>query len=245
MEKQTLSYVIDAGNTRLKIAHFQNDEITQVETFYYSPLDTTLNRLKEISSEKSLISSVVDEKLNQHLINALKPNIVLSNQVDLPIKLDHYLTQETLGVDRIANSVAAHHLSKQQHSLVIDIGTCIKFDMTNAEGYFLGGSIAPGVSMRYKSMALFTGKLPEIHSNQHIDFIGRSTEECLNVGVINAITHEIQGFIAQYSRRFENLTIFLTGGDHKIFDKAFKNSIFVDENLTLKGLHLILKHNAY
>lgn len=245
MEKTSSSFVIDAGNTRLKIAHFQNDEIIQVELFNYEAREAILHRLNEISAEKSLISSVVDEKLNQELIDALNPTVIVTSQIDLPIKLTNYLTSESLGVDRIANSVAAYSLSNRKNSLVIDIGTCIKFDMTDADGNFLGGSISPGISLRYKSMAQFTGRLPEIHSNKHLDFIGRSTHECLNVGVINAITHEIQGFITQYTQRFDNLTIFLTGGDHKTFDNAFKNSIFVDENLTLKGLYLILEHNAH
>jgi pantothenate kinase type III len=36
----------------------------------------------------------------------------------------------------------------------------------------------------------------------------------------------------------------MTGGDAKYFDFPLKNNIFVDENLTLKGLYIIHKLNA-
>jgi hypothetical protein len=36
----------------------------------------------------------------------------------------------------------------------------------------------------------------------------------------------------------------VTGGDAENFDFPLKNGIFVDENLTLKGVYLIYKFNA-
>jgi type III pantothenate kinase len=51
------------------------------------------------------------------------------------------------------------------------------------------------------------------------------------------------GFIEEYQRIYPQLTIFLTGGDHQYFDLEVKNGIFVDENLTLKGLLIALIHD--
>jgi type III pantothenate kinase len=66
----------------------------------------------------------------------------------------------------------------------------------------------------------------------------------MNAGVMIGMKSEIDGMIALYSDKHRPLTIFLTGGDHKRFDKGLKNSIFAENNLTLHGLYLILKHNV-
>jgi type III pantothenate kinase len=66
----------------------------------------------------------------------------------------------------------------------------------------------------------------------------------MRCGVELAIEHEINGFIDRYTQEFRQLTIFMTGGDLKYFDKSFKNHIFANSNLTLIGLNEILRHNA-
>jgi type III pantothenate kinase len=61
----------------------------------------------------------------------------------------------------------------------------------------------------------------------------------VELGIIN----EADGFIEQYRQRFNNIKVFLTGGDTDFFAKRLKNRIFADQNLILKGLNRILDHN--
>lgn len=244
MLESTSAYIIDAGNTRVKIAHFNNDSIKSVASYETVNRDLLLNKLAEIKGEKSILSSVTDNELLNLIQKTLSPTITLSSQTPLPIDLSEYKSIETLGTDRIANAVAGYHYAKSKNCLIIDIGTCIKFDMVTSDGYYQGGSISPGLKMRFKALSEFTGRLPFIENWESSPLIGQNTAESISSGVINGINAEIKGFVEQYNQQFKNLTIFLTGGDHKIFDIALKNSIFVDEKLTLKGLYLILKHNA-
>jgi len=44
--------------------------------------------------------------------------------------------------------------------LVIDGGSAITYDFLSADNQYIGGSIAPGIAMRYKSLHSFTAKLP-------------------------------------------------------------------------------------
>ncbi|MFM8918137.1 MAG: type III pantothenate kinase, partial [Bacteroidota bacterium] len=112
---------------------------------------------------------------------------------------------------------------------------------------YLGGSISPGVKIRYKGLSSFTGKLPYFKKmlEDFPDLIGTSTEGSIRSGVENGILCEITGMINAYEQRFEDLKIALTGGDANRFSQLLKKSgIFVEPELTLKGLHLILKTNV-
>ena len=61
---------------------------------------------------------------------------------------------------------------------------------------------------------------------------------------MNGLKHEIISMMEQYRTDFSDLTFFMTGGDASFFDFEPKNDIFADENLTVKGLYEIYKHNA-
>jgi len=242
--KEPVKYcVVDVGNTRVKVLDFENDEIVWQRTILLEDTKELENILSAKNSLTSILSSVLDKKTNDWIINLLNPTLVLNKETPLPIRIDDYETPQTLGADRIANAVAANQYAEHDHSLVIDIGTCIKFDLV-IKGSYQGGSIAPGYAMRLKAMHEFTGALPLLELEDFKPFIGKSTKQSMLSGVNNGVQAELSGFIAYYTQQYQPLTIFLTGGDHKRFDKELKNSIFADDNLTVKGLYIILKHNV-
>lgn len=244
MEEQEENYIIDAGNTRIKIAKFISDELISSESFGWSDRKVIKKELLALSAKQSLLSSVLSEKDRSWVEGLLNPTIVLNHKTPLPISIEKYATPSTLGADRIANAVAAADQS-EGNNLIIDFGTCIKYDFIDAQKNYHGGAISPGLAMRFKAMHEFTGKLPLINHYEASHFIGDSSVKAMQSGVIFGIKGEINEFIKRYTQKFETLTIFLTGGDAKRFDIVYKNSIFVDCNLTVKGLYLILKHNAH
>ncbi len=161
----------------------------------------------------------------------------------LPIKV-LYKTPETLGNDRLANVCAAWSLYPEQNSLVIDLGTCIKYDFVSASGTYPGGSISPGLSMRYKALTRFTSQLPYFKPvDEFPELTGQSTEGAIRSGVENGILEEVNGIIARYQELFDQTRIILTGGDHSKFADKLKSVIFAAPNLTLTGLKVILDHN--
>ena len=241
---KTLKYrIIDAGNTSLKIVDFQEDVIFNQMILSWSDHKMIQYILQERDSDYCILSSVVDAQSKQNIIALAQPTIVLDYKTALPISLQEYETPDTLGADRIANAVAASKITTTEAALVIDIGTCIKFDLVDKNKY-LGGSISPGYAMRLNAMHHFTGALPQLELENHAPLIGKSTKESMLSGVINGIQAEIEGLITKYQKKYASLTIFLTGGDYKRFEIELKNSIFAVENLTVTGLFLILKHNV-
>ncbi|MBK9190252.1 MAG: type III pantothenate kinase [Crocinitomicaceae bacterium] len=238
-----MNLIIDQGNTATKIGFFETDELVRKETFKKADTVKIVNWLKEnnFSGASVIISSVVEDLLD---VSELYPDnyLELTSAVAVPLTLK-YKTPETLGKDRLANAVGAWKLNPGKNSLVIDLGTCVKYDLINADGNYLGGAISPGLSMRYQALNKFTDRLPLLEPVKESSDIGTDTNSSIHTGIRTGLIHEIKGFIDRYSLDFTDLTIFMTGGDLQYFDKAFKNPIFANPDLTLIGLNEILQHN--
>jgi type III pantothenate kinase len=226
--------VVDAGNTRIKTAVFKEDRLQEVLYFGSDDWNSLKSFLLEHRFSNAIVSSVRSEKETRWILQMLHNPIRFNASMELPLK-NTYTTPETLGADRLANVVAAATLAKGA-ALVLDIGTCIKFDIIDEEKSYLGGSISPGIALRYKSLNEFTGALPLIDDTSKAVIYGDSTESCIHAGVMNGIQAEINYFLEYYTNKYPGLTIFVTGGDAHCFDFQIKNNIFVEQNLTLYGL---------
>src|SRR5690606_39004433 len=127
--------------------------------------------------------------------------------------------------------------------LVIDAGTCITFDLVDSQGYH-GGTIAPGLQMKFKALNTFTARLPLLSTSASVQVLGRNTNEAIQSGVINGTIAEIEGMINQFSSEFSNLKTIICGGDAKFFESRIKATIFVIPELVLIGLNRILLYNV-
>ncbi len=229
---------IDLGNTDLKFGWFQND----VEFFGrgWDPLEALM---QSRSVDQAIVSNVnAEEQLLR--VQTLVPSVLSLRDVkQIPI-INGYETPNTLGQDRLCNAVAVKHLADGNPALCIDAGTCLKFDFVDAQGVYQGGSIAPGLQMRFRAMHQFTANLPLIEHWENSHLIGKNTVQSMVSGALEGITNEINETLRRYSKRYENLTIFLTGGDAAHFENAIIYRIFADPNLTLHGLKIILEANV-
>lgn len=231
--------VVDIGNTQLKFAFFEGDTIV-FKGVGIGDLQKAL-LLREYSS--AIVASVSDESSTQKVVEILDSVIVASSSLNIPIR-NEYKSLQTLGMDRLANAVAIAHLSNGSPALAVDTGTCLKFDFVDSFRTYQGGSISPGLRMRFKAMHEFTANLPMVDLWSEKKLIGTTTEESLVSGVLIGMENEIFATIRRYQSQQKDLRIFMTGGDLKYFDFELKNPIFAHENLTLLGLKLILDENV-
>ncbi len=239
-----MNLVIDIGNTKVKVAVFELDTIITAVVCEEINLVKELKRISnQYAFKRSIVSSVKD--INEEYLEELQKLpflITLNTDTPLPFK-NLYATPSTLGNDRIALAAASVCIHPFKNTLVIDAGTCITYDFINAKNEYLGGAISPGIAMRYKSLHQYTGNLPLLSKNEEFNIIGTSTKSSIHSGIINGISCEIKGVIAQYKQDFGDLTIVLTGGDTKFLSKQLKNSIFANQNFILRGLNKILTFN--
>ena len=234
---------IDIGNTKAKYAVF-NDKII-VETDVFNPLSDDLKHLlqRHPNINKGIISSVggmVQDCLRQ--LENIKV-IVLNSETKLPFALT-YKEKSKIGADRLALVAAAYAERPHQNSLVIDIGTCITYDILTADDRHLGGPISPGMQLRFKAMHEHTALLPLCEpTHDELKIICDDTVECLQSGVQLGVLHEIKEFIRLYSLKFNDLSVFITGGDNIFLQNTLKNCNFASSNFMFNGLRLILEFN--
>lgn len=235
---------LDIGNTWVKGAYF-NDHNELVHDFKTKNLNTLF--YKEINHidypiDRAIISNVRNLEPNEIKINA---NQVLHMNAGLKYPFDSaYNSPQTLGMDRVCALAGAKEKFPNEDILVITAGTCITYNFITAKNQFLGGAISPGLSMRYKALSKFTGKLPLIIHHPFESIIGQDTPECIRSGVQFGLIHEVDGAINQYKEMYPNLKTIMTGGATVFFENRLKNKIFADQNLIFKGLNRILLLNA-
>ena len=234
---------IDIGNTKAKYAVFNDKNI--VETNYFEPQGDDLSQIlqRHPNINKGIISSVggkVEECLAQ--LKNIKMT-VLSNETKMPFSLT-YKEKSQIGADRLALVAAAFAEKPHQNSLVIDIGTCITYDILTADDRHLGGPISPGMKLRFKAMHEHTALLPLCEpTRDDLKIICDDTTECLQSGVQLGVLHEIKEFIELYSLKFNNLNVFISGGDNIFLQNKLKNYTFASSNFMFNGLRLILEYN--
>jgi len=237
--------VIDFGNTLQKIAIFDGRELIYKNAYSKIVINDILHIQEHYPKiGKTIFSTVVplQPELNTFLRNNCDAH-ELTHLSKIPVK-NNYLSPETLGKDRLAAVVGAFQLFPNQNLLIIDAGSSITYDMIDKQAQYWGGSISPGIQMRFKALHQFTGKLPLLtFADSRTPLIGKNTNEAILSGVLNGIYAEVDGIIDHYKIRYPDIQILFTGGDLKHFDKNLKNNIFAEENLVLQGLNFILEYN--
>lgn len=234
---------IDIGNTRAKYAIFEGDKIVESGTFSIGGGDLRhiLNRYPNIkrgilATVRGHVNDIIDQAKPVEIVN-------LTHKLKLPFKIGTDNASE-IGADILASTAVAAVRFKGQNVLVIDAGSCITYQIINAEGVFEGCVISPGIQMRLKAMKEYTALLPLVEVRNDAPLVGTNTISCIQSGVSNGVKAEIEGLINRFSEKYENMIVFVGGGDNNFFDKKLKNKIFADPNLVMEGLRIILDYNS-
>ena len=157
-----MNLAIDIGNSRVKTGLFVKDKLVKNDIYN----SFSLNTVKSIFRQNPEIDNVILCSVKNYppalkkFLSSHSRFIELTYKTPVPVKIA-YKTPQTLGMDRLAAVCGAYAISKG-NILVINAGTCITFDFLDIKRTYKGGSISPGLVMRYKALHTFTGKLPLI-----------------------------------------------------------------------------------
>ncbi|PZP49532.1 MAG: type III pantothenate kinase [Pseudopedobacter saltans] len=233
----------DFGNTRHKCAVFEDKNFLKEIVLEDRGVEAVLQVLNSELPEYTILSSVVHhdpaietllaEKTKFHKVSYLSKMVV-----DTP-----FPTKTNVGADRWALLSAAAELFPKKHCLVIGLGSCVTYNFLNNMEVFLGGSISPGLHMRFKAMNDYTALLPLQEPQWNIPLVGYDTPTNLLSGVILGMSKEIDGIIDLYKQKYNNLQVLMTGGDMPFFSSHLKNEIYADAQLVYKGIWSIGKLN--
>jgi type III pantothenate kinase len=214
---EKMNLTIDQGNTFCKLAVFNQDELMDYVKVKNSKLDDLRKTIKSYSIDKAIISSVSEYASIKMLLEEMDiPLILLNHRSRLPIKIN-YGTPNTLGLDRIAAAVGAWKISTNTTNLIIDLGTCITYDIASLEEGFVGGNIAPGLDLRLTAMHEHTKNLPLLERKESNNKFGRNTNEAIQNGAELGVIAEIDSYINTGEQEYGKISTFLTGGDATYF----------------------------
>lgn len=238
-----IKLALDIGNTQVKSGFYN---VTETLFRTHSIDDGHLKKYFEqadsiIYSNSGEISDQIKELIDKYSGKILH----FDHKTSLPVN-NLYQTPQTLGSDRIAGICGASTYFPLRNSLVIDIGTCITYDVLIEGKDYLGGAISLGLNLRLQAMNTFTKKLPLIKPpfDYPVELVGKNTKESIINGVCIGITAELNTQIASYVNEFGPITTILTGGDADFFEKKLETKTFALQNLVLDGLYSILNYNA-
>ncbi len=241
-----MNLIFDIGNTCTKIAVF--DGLKKAVSFRTRQF--SCEKMHKMTSpyepeiKKAIISSV--RNTPEYIIDLATHGIpyvhILTHKSELPFK-NEYETPETLGTDRIAAVAGAFLHFPGEKILIIDAGSAVTYDYLSRKT-FKGGNISPGLSMRFRALHRFTGKLPLAATAEKYSSPGKNTYEAVTAGVINGLIYEINEYIRTFKNKYVNLRVILTGGDSGYLKKKINHHVTYMPDIVLDGLNYILECNA-
>lgn len=169
-----MNLVVDIGNTRLKYAFFRQGKREQTG----NEREEMFGVLERYAAERESVSiflsgsGKVEDSLRSRLMHYAAYWQEAEPAMSLPVSIG-YETPETLGFDRIAGCVGARLFFPDKELLVVDSGTAITYNYLSKDNVFLGGNIAPGQEIRFRSLHLYTEKLPYVEAERELKAYGK------------------------------------------------------------------------
>ena len=236
--------LIDIGNSRIKwgtdsVKGFEfggscDSHVAQVEQLF-------AQFWNQLRPEHIFISCVGDMAVQQRIFEMAQARWDVQTESLVSPKQENGITNiydspEKLGSDRWAAMVGAF---KQFEGAVcvVDCGTAVTLDVINYAGHHLGGLIIPGNGLMQDCLS--GGTLLDFHESKHRlgpNHLGKSTEQCIQLGTISAIGNMIDGTFNDLSEGLDTLTMVLTGGDVDLIEPVLKNEHVISPHLVLQGL---------
>lgn len=249
---------IDIGNTEITLGIFTDEKLRatwHIATVINRRADEYASLLLNLLPDKSLDKSEIKDAVLCSVVPPLmatftdllrryfevEPLVVGAGvKTGVRIRMDN---PREVGADRIVNAAAAHHLYGGP-VIIIDLGTATTFDIVSREGDYIGGVIAPGITMGAEALSTRTAVLPQVELIAPKRTIGSNTIAAIQSGLIFGYVGLIEGVVARIQKELEEKTsVVATGGYAELIARETKIIERVNPDLTLIGLRLIYLMN--
>ena len=185
---------IDLGNTNIVFGLFKDKKLIREWRF-----PTSQVRLPNIKNkiDKVVVASVVpslNRKLKVKVRKQYKCNpffVTANNIVGLKVCLKN---KREIGADRVVDALATYKLYGGP-AIIIDFGTATTFDVLSGKGEYLGGAIAPGISLARDALYEQAAKLPKIKIEAPRGVIGKNTISAIRSGLVFGYVAMVEGMI--------------------------------------------------
>jgi len=253
MKKSGNIFLIDVGNTSVTMGLWTGGRIarrSRLQTAACSAenIRRAVVKLAGRSQPDSAVYCSVVPSVNKRWLGELNRvvsgrTIVVTHKLKLGVKI-RYPRPATIGADRLADACAVawrHGVP----AIVADFGTALTFDVISADGAYVGGAIAPGLSLMTDYLYEKTALLPRLRRLHPYSGIGRSTEEAMRVGAVvgyRGLIRETVQYL-MHAMGAKKVTLCATGGNAAEALRGLDMKFIIEPDLTLYGLYRIWELN--
>jgi type III pantothenate kinase len=233
---------IDLGNTNVVFGLFKGRRL--IREWRYPTEKLKIPKIKA-KLTAVVIASVVPS-LNKKLKTKVRRHckcipffVTAENIPGLKVRLKK---KKEIGADRVVDALAVYKLYGGP-AIIVDFGTATTFDVVSERGEYLGGAIAPGISLARDSLYEKAAKLPRVNISAPKQIIGKNTVSAMQSGLVFGYVAMVEGMVAKIKSKIKNqkskIKVIATGGLSRLICKYTKVVDRIDTKLTLKGLQMI------
>lgn len=248
--------VVDLGNTNIVLGLFRGEELV-------SSWRLATARERTADEYGILARQIIGDALDSPLAGAIVASVVPPLNGAMALMIQKYFDIDPLfvepgtrtgiaiqvdnplevGADRIVNCAAAHHAFGGP-TVIVDFGTATTFDVVTADAEYIGGVIAPGLTISAEALFARAARLPRVDVRRPDHVVGTNTVVNMQSGIYFGYLGLVDGILARIRREIPRLRhVVATGGLASLFADESEYIDSIDPELTLKGLKLIYDRN--
>ena len=248
---------VDIGNTQIKLGVFEDGELSArwyIATDAYKLADEYAVLVTSLLNMDGIDKARIDGAVYASTVPALSPVFgemfarhfgVSALRVGAGVKTGMRIQYESreLGPDRIAVALGALRLHPPP-LIVVSLGTGTVFEAVSRDGTYLGGAIAPGITVATEALAGRAAMLSSVELAPPKKAIGTNTVAAMQSGIMFGFAELIEGMVRRFKDEVgDDAWVVGTGGWAQIMSQLTRCFDLVDDSISLYGLRQLYHLN--